>query len=272
MANIIEIASLDAPALAPYARLTEAQLRDKTNDLFIAESHKVVAHALDAGYAPVSMLMERRHIEGTGRALIERCPDVPVYTADRALLAQLTGYEMTRGFLCAMRRKPLPSLEEVCRSARRVAVLENIVDPTNVGAIIRCAAALGFDAVLLTPSCCDPLHRRSIRVSMGTVFQLPFTRIGARAADWPESGMTTLRGMGFKTAAMALNDRSLAIDDPAPAAEERLAVILGSEGDGLDARTIELCDYTLRIPMAHGVDSLNVAAAAAVAFWTLRTR
>lgn len=272
MANIIEIASLDAPALAPYARLTEAQLRDKTNDLFIAESHKVVAHALDAGYEPISMLMERRHIEGTGRALIERCPDVPVYTASRELLSQLTGYEMTRGFLCAMRRKPLPSLEEVCRNARRVAVLENIVDPTNVGAIIRCAAVLGFDAVLLTPSCCDPLHRRSIRVSMGTVFQLPFTRIGARAADWPESGMTVLRSMGFKTAAMALTDRSITIDDPAPAAEERLAVILGSEGDGLDARTIELCDYTLRIPMAHGVDSLNVAAAAAVAFWTLRAR
>ena len=171
MANIIEIASLDAPALAPYARLTEAQLRDKANGLFIAESHKVVSHALDAGYEPVSMLMERRHIEGTGRALIERCPDTPVYTAGRDLLARLTGYEMTRGFLCAMRRKPLPAPEEVCRSARRVAVLENIVDPTNVGAIIRCAAALGFDAALLTPSCCDPLHRRSIRVSMGTVFQ-----------------------------------------------------------------------------------------------------
>ncbi len=272
MANIIEITSLDAPALAPYARLTEAQLRDKANDLFIAESHKVVSHALDAGYEPVSMLMERRHIEGTGRALIERCPDTPVYTASRELLSQLTGYEMTRGFLCAMRRKPLPLLEEVCRDARRVAVLENIVDPTNVGAIIRCAAALGFDAVLLTPSCCDPLHRRSIRVSMGTVFQLPIARIGTRACDWPENGMTALRGMGFKTAAMALTDRSLAIDDPAPAAEERLAVILGSEGDGLGARTIEMCDYTLRIPMAHGVDSLNVAAAAAVAFWTLRAR
>ena len=170
MANIIEITSLDTPGLAPYAHLTEAQLRDKTNALFIAESHKVIAHALDAGYEPISMLMDRRHIEGTGRALIERCPNTPVYTASRELLSQLTGYEMTRGFLCAMRRKPLPSLEEVCRNARRVAVLENIVDPTNVGAIIRCAAALGFDAVLLTPSCCDPLHRRSIRVSMGTVF------------------------------------------------------------------------------------------------------
>ena len=272
MANIIEITSLDTPALAPYAHLTEAQLRDKANDLFIAESHKVVSHALNAGYEPVSMLMERRHIEGTGRALIERCPNTPVYTASRELLSQLTGYEMTRGFLCAMRRKPLPPLEDVCQNARRIAVLENIVDPTNVGAIIRCAAALGFDAVLLTPSCCDPLHRRSIRVSMGTVFQLPIARIGTRACDWPESGMTALRGMGFKTAAMALTNRSLAIDDPAPAAEERLAVILGSEGDGLDARTIELCDYTLRIPMAHGVDSLNVAAAAAVAFWTLRAR
>ncbi len=272
MANIIEIASLDAPELAPYARLTEGQLRGRANGLFIAESHKVVSHALDAGYAPVSMLMERRHIEGTGRALIERCPDTPVYTADRALLAQLTGYEMTRGFLCAMRRKPLPSLEKVCRSARRVAVLENIVDPTNVGAILRCAAALGFDAALLTPSCCDPLHRRAVRVSMGTVFQLPWTRIGERAADWPESGMAALRAMGFKTAAMALTDRSLPIDDPAPAAEDRLAVLLGSEGDGLDPCTLEQCDYTLRIPMAHGVDSLNVAAAAAVAFWTLRAK
>ena len=272
MANIIEIASLDAPELAPYARLTEGQLRDRANGLFIAESHKVVSHALDAGYEPVSMLMERRHIEGTGRALIERCPDTPVYTADRALLARLTGYEMTRGFLCAMRRRPLPALDAVLKGARRVAVLENIVDPTNVGAILRCAAALGFDAALLTPSCCDPLHRRAVRVSMGTVFQLPWTRIGERAADWPESGMAALRAMGFKTAAMALTDRSLPIDDPAPAAEDRLAVLLGSEGDGLDPRTLEQCDYTLRIPMAHGVDSLNVAAAAAVAFWTLRAK
>ena len=271
MANIIEIDSLDSPALAPYARLTEAQLRSES-ELFIAESHKVVAHALDAGYEPVSMLMERRHIEGTGRALIERCPNTPVYTADRALLARLTGYEMTRGFLCAMRRKPLPAVEDVCRDARRIAVLENIVDPTNVGAIIRCAAALGFDAILVTPSCCDPLHRRAIRVSMGTVFQMPVTRIGQRAGDWPENGLRLLRDMGFKTAAMALNDRSLTIDDPLPASAEKLAVILGSEGDGLNEHTIEMCDYTLRIPMAHGVDSLNVAAAAAVAFWTLRVQ
>lgn len=275
MANIIEITDLNAPELAVYTRLTEAQLRARQGNreaLFIAESHKVIAHALDAGYEPVSMLMERSHITGTGRALIERCPQTPIYTSERALLAQLTGYELTRGFLCAMRRQTTLSLEAVCCDARRIAVLENIVDPSNVGAAVRCAAALGFDAVLLSPSCCDPLHRRAVRVSMGTIFQIPWTRFEGSAADWPKAGLQHLRTLGFKTAALALTENSLDIDDPAPASEERLAVILGTEGDGLMNKTIALCDYTLRIPMAHGVDSLNVAAAAAVAFWQLRRR
>lgn len=275
MANIIEVTDLNAPELAAYTRLTEAQLRARQGNkdaLFIAESHKVIAHALDAGYEPVSMLMEQAHITGTGRELIKRCPNLPIYTAERALLARLTGYELTRGFLCAMRRPPLPTLEAVCRDARRIAVLENIVDPTNVGAAVRCAAALGFDAVLLSPSCCDPLHRRAVRVSMGTIFQIPWTRFEGTAAAWPGSGLDALRALGFKTAALALTDKSLDIDDPAPAKENRLAVILGTEGDGLMRETIALCDYTLRIPMAHGVDSLNVAAAAAVAFWQLRRR
>lgn len=275
MAQIIELTDLNAPELDVYAHLTEAQLRARRHPkeaLFIAESHKVIAHALDAGYEPVSMLMERSHITDTGRALIERCPETPVYTADRALLAQLTGYEMTRGFLCAMHRRPMPTLEAVCQNARRIAVLENIVDPSNVGAAVRCAAALGFDAVLFSPSCCDPLHRRAVRVSMGTIFQIPWTRFEGRAADWPHPGLDALRALGFKTAALALSDRSLDIDDPAPASEPRLAVILGTEGDGLMLQTLTACDYTLRIPMAHGVDSLNVAAAAAVAFWQLRAR
>ena len=272
MSNIIEITHLDAPELAAYVRLTEAQLRNRLHPeagLFIAESPKVIGYALDAGYAPVSLLMERRHIAGKAAALIERVGDAPVYTADSALLERLTGYPLTRGVLCAMRRPALPTVEAVCRDARRVAVLEGIVDTTNVGAIFRSAAALGIDAVLLTPTCCDALNRRVVRVSMGTVFQVPWTRIGARNGDWPEAGLAALSALGFKSVAMALTDDALSIADPALAAEDRLAIVLGTEGDGLARETIAHCDYAARIPMAHGVDSLNVAAASAVAFYAL---
>lgn len=275
MANIVEISNLSAPELDAYARLTEAQLRSRKHPekgMFIAESLKVIEHALDAGYEPVSMLMERRHIDGDARELIARCGEIPIYTADREVLAALTGFELTRGVLCAMRRPVLPAAEEICADARRVAVLEGIVDPTNVGAVFRSAAALGFDAVLVTPTCCDPLHRRAVRVSMGTVFQVPWTRIGESAADWPEAGLKRLQQMGFRTAAMALDENSVSIDDENLMAEEKLAVILGTEGDGLSSKTIADCDYTVMIPMAHGVDSLNVAAASAVAFWQLGMR
>ena len=275
MPNIVEIADLSAPELDVYARLTEAQLRARLTPekgLFIAESPKVIGYALDTGYQPVSLLMERRHIAGKAAPLLERCGGVPVYTADSAVLEQLTGYPLTRGVLCAMRRPVLPAAEAVCAGARRVAVLENIVDTTNVGAIFRSAAALGMDAVLLTPSCCDPLNRRVVRVSMGTVFQVPWTYLGEAPADWPEAGLARLAALGFRTAAMALTDDSVSIDDPHLAAEDRLAIVLGTEGDGLAAATIARCDYTVRIPMAHGVDSLNVAAAGAVAFWQLRVR
>ena len=216
--------------------------------------------------------MERKHIDGQGRDIIARCEGIPVYTASREILEGLTGYALTRGVLCAMRRPPLPSVEDVCANARRVAVLEGIVDSTNVGAIFRSAAALNIDAVLVTPTCGDPLYRRAVRVSMGTVFQVPWTRIGSEPSDWPEQGMEQLRKLGFKTAAMALSDDSVSIEDPRLAAEERLAIVLGTEGDGLAERTIAGCDYTVRIPMSHQVDSLNVAAASAVAFWELRAR
>ena len=275
MPNIIEIQDFSAPELDTFARLTEGQLRnrqDAENGLFIAESPKVIERALNGGYEPVSLLMERKHIEGQAREIIARCGDIPVYTAERAVLADLTGYALTRGVLCAMRRRALPSVEELCAGARRVAILESIVDPTNVGAIFRSAAALNMDAVLVTPTCCDPLYRRSVRVSMGTVFQIPWTRIGEQAENWPERGMAQLQRLGFRTAAMALKDDSLSMDDPKLLHEEKLAVILGTEGDGLAASTIARCDYTVRIPMSHGVDSLNVAAASAVAFWELRTR
>lgn len=275
MPNIIEINNYMSPELDVYARLTEGQLRNKQQPekgIFIAESVKVIGHALDGGYEPISLLMERRHIEGQAQEIIARCGGIPVYTADREVLAGLTGFELTRGVLCAMRRPKLEAVETLCANARRVAVLEGIVDPTNVGAIFRSAAALGFDAVLATPTCCDPLHRRAVRVSMGTVFQAPWTRIGSRPEDWPGPGIEQLRRMGFKTAALALTDRSVGIDDPALMAEERLAVVLGTEGDGLSERTIADCDYTVRIPMANGVDSLNVAAASAVAFWQLGLR
>lgn len=275
MPNIIEIDDIARPELDAFARLTEAQLRNRrypSQGMFIAESITVIEHALDAGYAPVSLLMERRHIDGDAKKLIARCGDVPVYTADREVLAALTGYALTRGVLCAMRRPSLRTVEEICAGARRVAVLEGIVDPTNVGAIFRSAAALGFDAVLVTPTCCDPLHRRAVRVSMGTVFQVAWTRIGEVTADWPEVGLERLKRLGFKTAAMALDEASISIDDARLMAEERLAVVLGTEGDGLSRKTIADCDHTVMIPMAHGVDSLNVAAASAVAFWQLGIR
>ena len=266
----VEITSLDAPELDVYTRLTGAQLRSKQSPekgLFIAESLKVIACALKAGCEPVSFLMERRQLSAA-QELLARCPDVPVYTAERETLARLTGYELTRGVLCAMRRPEARTVEEVCRGARRLAVLEGIADPTNVGAIFRCAAALGVDGVLLTPTCCDPLVRRAIRVSMGTVFQVPWARIGKKASDWPGE-MSRLKEMGFHTAALALDERAISVAEPRLAREERLALILGTEGDGLAEETIARCDDTVMIPMSHGVDSLNVAAASAVAFWQL---
>ncbi len=272
MANIIEITDFSAPELDVYARLTEAQLLNRhclTDGLFIAESPLVIGRALDAGCVPVSFLMERKHIEGEAAPLIARCGDLPVYTAPFDVLTQLTGFRLTRGMLCAMHRPPLLSAEEICHGARRIAVLESVMNPTNVGAIFRSAAALHMDAVLLTPGCSNPLYRRSARVSMGTVFQIPWAYIGDAMEDWPEKGMERLRAMGFKTAAMALEDDSVSIDDPRLAAEEKLAIVLGTEGDGLAQTTISRCDYTVRIPMSHGVDSLNVAAASAVAFWQL---
>lgn len=272
MLNIIEITDFNAPELDPYARLTQAQLRNRLEPekgIFIAESPKVIARALDAGYQPLSLLMERKQITGPAAEILTRCGDAPIYTADRETLAALTGYELTRGVLCAFRRPAPRTVEELCRNARRVVVLEGIVDSTNVGAIFRSAAALNMDAVLTTPSCCDPLCRRAVRVSMGTVFQVPWGQIGESPADWPEKGIDRLHAMGFRTAAMALSDRSVSIDDPQLAAEPRLAIIMGTEGDGLSHSTIAACDYTVKIPMSHGVDSLNVAAASAVAFWQL---
>ena len=273
MARIIDIQDLDQPELEVFHKLTEAQLRNRLEPekgMFIAESPKVITRALDGGWEPVSFLMERRHITGDAAGLLERCGELPVYTADRAVLERLTGYQLTRGVLCAMRRRPLPTVEELCRDAHRVAILEGIVDPTNVGAIFRSAAAMHMDAVLVSPTCCDPLYRRSVRVSMGTVFQIPWTRIGEDVSQWPHPGMERLRALGFKTAALALREDSVSIDDPGLMAEDRLAVILGTEGDGLLEETIAACDYTALIPMSHDVDSLNVAAASAVAFWQLR--
>ena len=275
MTEIIQIYNFHAPELDVFARLTEGQLRSRREQekgIFIAESPKVIDRALNAGYEPISFLMEEKHIDGQAADLIARCKNSPVYTAPREILAQLTGFELTRGVLCAMRRKPLPEVSRLCAGARRVAVLENIVDPTNVGAIFRSAAALNIDAVLVTPACCDPLYRRVVRVSMGTVFQVPWTRIGGAVDDWPQPGLAQLQTLGFKTAAMALSDNSVSIDDPRLMSEEKLAIVLGTEGDGLSPRTIAGCDYTVRIPMSHEVDSLNVAAASAVAFWQLRAK
>ena len=272
MAQIIEITDFSHPALDVYARLTEAQLLNRfepAKGMFIAESPKVIHRALDGGCVPVSLLMERKDIEGSAQDVISRCGDIPVFTADRDVLAQLTGYHLTRGVLCAMLRPKRPTVEAIAANARRIVVLENVMNPTNVGAIFRSAAALNMDAILLTPGCSDPLYRRSARVSMGTVFQIPWTFIGEGITDWPEPGMSRLRQLGFKTAAMALSDDSVSIDDPRLMQEEKLAIILGSEGDGLTQSTIATCDYTVKIPMTHGVDSLNVAAASAVAFWQL---
>ena len=275
MANIIEITDFSAQELDVYARLTEGQLLNRhepEKGMFIAESPRVIERALDAGCRPVSFLAEGRHVETQAAELIRRCGDVPVYTADFEVLKHLTGFPLTRGMLCAMRRPALPSVEEVCAGAKRIAVLEDIVNPTNVGAVFRSAAALGMDGMLLTPACSDPLYRRAIRVSMGTVFQVPWTFLGKGETDgeeWPETGMERLRRLGFRTVAMALREDSVGLDDPRLKAEEKLAVILGTEGDGLADGTIAACDYTVRIPMSHGVDSLNVAAASAVAFWEL---
>ena len=272
MPNIIEITDFHAPELDPYARLTQNQLRNRLEPekgIFIAESPKVIDRALDAGYKPVSLLMERKQITGPAAGILSRCGDAPVYTADRELLAALTGFELTRGVLCAFHRPAPRPVEELCKNARRVAVLEGIVDSTNVGAIFRSAAALNMDAVLINPSCCDPLCRRAVRVSMGTVFQVPWGQLGETPADWPEKGMDILHSLGFKTAAMALSDRSVSIDDEQLAKEPKLAIVLGTEGDGLADGTIAQCDYTVMIPMTHGVDSLNVAAASAVAFYQL---
>ena len=275
MANIVEITDFTAPELDVYARLTEAQLLNReepAKGLFIAESPKVIERALDAGCQPVSLLMERKHIDSQAKDVIARCGDIPVYTADLDILTKLTGFQLTRGVLCAMRRPQLKSVEEVLKDAKRIVILENVMNPTNVGAIFRSAAALGMDAVLLTPGCSNPLYRRAARVSMGTVFLIPWTFIGSEMTDWPEPGMTKLRELGFKTAAMALRSDSISIDDPQLMQEEKLAIILGSEGDGLTNDTIADCDYTVLIPMYHGVDSLNVAAASAVAFWQLRNQ
>ncbi|MBE5921387.1 MAG: RNA methyltransferase [Lachnospiraceae bacterium] len=272
MKNIIEITDFSAPELDIYARLSEGQLLNRAepeHGLFIAESPKVVERALDAGCVPVSLLLEKKHIDGQARDVIARCGDIPIYTAEFDVLTQLTGFPLTRGVLCAMRRPLLPSVAQVCAGARRIAILENVMNPTNVGAIFRSAAALNMDAVLLTPASSNPLYRRAIRVSMGTVFQIPWTFLGAEASEWPQPGINQLRELGFKTVAMALSDEAISINDPRLLAEEKLAIILGTEGDGLCSATLADCDYTVCIPMSHHVDSLNVAAASAVAFWEL---
>lgn len=271
MANIIQVNEFNNPALDIYARTPEVQLlryREPNPGIFIAESPKVIERALDAGYEPISFLMEPQHVQSQAKELLERCPDVPVYVAELEVLNKLTGFSLTRGMLCAMNRKPLPAMEEVCKNAKRIAILENVVNPTNVGAIVRSAAALGMDAILFTSGCSNPLYRRAVRVSMGTIFQIPWTIMDAQ--EWPMQGMEKLRALGFTTAAMALCDDSLSVDDKRLPSEEKLAVVLGTEGDGLAASTIAECDFTVRIPMSHGVDSLNVAAASAVAFWQMR--
>lgn len=262
---IIEISSLSHPGVEIFSTLTEVQLRihtDVARGVFIAESPKVIQVALDAGYEPLAILCEQKHITGDAAAIIERCAHIPVYTGERDVLATLTGYTLTRGVLCAMRRPEPRSMEKVCRGANRIVVIDGVVDTTNIGAIFRSAAALGMDAILLTPSSCDPLNRRAIRVSMGSVFLVPWT--------WMDGSISRLGDWGFRTAAMALTDDSISIDDPVLMAEHKLAIVMGTEGDGLSPETIAEADYVVRIPMSHGVDSLNVAAAAAVAFWQLR--
>lgn len=262
--SVIEITSLEQPGVEVFSTLTEAQLRnrlDPQHGIFIAESPKVIRVALDAGYEPTALLCERKHITGDAADIVERIGDVPIYTGDRDLLTRLTGYTLTRGVLCAMRRPLPPMVEDVCNGARRVVVIHGVVDTTNIGAIFRSAAALGIDAVLLTPDSCDPLNRRSVRVSMGSVFLISWT--------WIENPLTKLKELGFRTAALALTDRSVSLDEPALKAEARLALLMGTEGDGLPVEAISGADYVVRIPMMHGVDSLNVAAASAVAFWEL---
>ncbi len=262
---IIEITSLDHEGVQVFGTLTEAQLRNRLEPekgIFIAESPKVIGVALNAGFEPLSLLCERKHIKGDAAGIISRCGDIPIYTGERELLAQLTGYILTRGVLCAMRRPLLPSVEQVCRDAHRVVVIDGVTDTTNIGAIFRSAAALGIDAVLLTPTSCDPLNRRAVRVSMGSVFLVSWT--------WLVEPVNSLNALGFKTVAMALTDKSISLDDPILASEPRLAIVMGTEGDGLPQETIEQTDYVVRIPMSHNVDSLNVAAASAVAFWQLR--
>ena len=271
--NMTEITDFDAPELDVYARLTEAQLLNKDHPedgLFIAESPKVISRALDGGYEPVSVLVEKKQVleDAETIAVLGKCGNVPVYTAEFEVLTKLTGFKLTRGMLCAMKRRRLPGLQEICNGCDRIAVLENVMNPTNVGAIFRSAAALHMDAVILTGGCSNPLYRRASRVSMGTVFQIPWTFVD-NSVIWPEEGMKILRELGFKTAAMALKEDSASIDDPELMKEDKLAVILGTEGDGLAPETIADCDYTVMIPMSHGVDSLNVAAASAVAFWQL---
>ena len=275
MPDIIEITDLNDDRIGLFTRLTEAQLRNRLEPekgIFIAESAKVVRLALEMGCKPVAYLMERRQLTNQGREFVENAGSVPIFTADDEVLEGLTGYRLYRGVLAAMRRPKLPSVDEVLKDAHRVAVLEGIVDSTNIGAIFRSAAALNVDAVLVTANCGDPLYRRAVRVSMGTVFQVPWTRIGETNEDWPERGLERLRSLGFKSAAMALSDDSVSIDDERLNKEEKLCIVFGTEGDGLAKETIARCDYTVRIPMAHGVDSLNVASAAAVAFWQLRMR
>lgn len=274
--NMIEITDFDAPELDVYARLTEAQLLNKDHPedgLFIAESPKVISRALDGGYEPVSVLVEKKQVLKDAETIdvLGKCGNVPVYTAEFEVLTKLTGFKLTRGMLCAMKRRRLPGLQEICNGCDRIAVLENVMNPTNVGAIFRSAAALHMDAVILTGGCSNPLYRRASRVSMGTVFQIPWTFVD-NSVIWPEEGMKILRELGFKTAAMALKEDSASIDDPELMKEDKLAVILGTEGDGLAPETIADCDYTVMIPMSHGVDSLNVAAASAVAFWQLGKR
>ncbi len=272
MPTIIEITDFSAPELDIYARLSENQLlryHEPKPGIFIAESPKVIERALSAGYEPISFLAEKSHVEGQARDLLSRYSHIPVHVADAPVLTKLTGFQLTRGFLCAMRRRPLPEVRDICANARRIAILENVMNPTNVGAIFRSAAALGIDAVLLTPACSDPLYRRAARVSMGTVFQIPWTYFDIKNNTWPQPGICLLQEMGFKTVAMALTDNAVNIDDKALMAEKKLAIILGTEGEGLMPETISACDYTVCIPMSHQVDSLNVAAASAVAFWQL---
>lgn len=274
MSNRIEITDFTAPELDVYARIPEVQLLrfyEPKPGLFIAESPKVIQRAANAGYQPVSFLVQHKDLEKEGKELLQKFPGIPVYTADYEVLVKLTGFALTRGMLCAMTRRDLPSVEDICKNARRIAILENVVNPTNIGAIFRSAVALHMDAVLLTPGCCDPLYRRATRVSMGTVFQIPWTYFHKKVS-WPEAGMEQLRSLGFKTVAMALRNDSISIDAPALQAEEKPAIILGAEGDGLVDATITSCDYTVKIPMSHEVDSLNVAAASAVAFWELGKR